>query len=51
MNVGGAANDEESCTHSGIQSRTQGKEGKHLNISAAGPFRKTLTSRQQLTFK
>jgi hypothetical protein len=33
VNVGGAACDEES----GIQRRTEGKEGKHLNILAAGP--------------
>jgi len=34
VNVGGVACDEESGTHTDIRFR---KEGKHLNISAAGP--------------
>ena len=43
VNVGGAAYDEESGTHSGIQSRTEEKEGKHLNISRETGWSSNLT--------
>ena len=50
VNVGGAACDEESGTHSGIQSRTEGKEGKTSELFGRRTFRKTLTSKHQFTF-